>query len=155
MERTFFSTSYLLINYKVLLSAYSQQNTTNIHFHCVFLCILSEKMLAVFLLSSLLCFTQNTLANQTVTVTTKYGDILGYQTDTARVFYGIPFAQPPVNELRYVSFLSLHQYLHAFTDGNLLFQSINGLLKLSMLLHHHQPVHNHHVLFLLFYVQKW
>lgn len=64
------------------------------------------KMLAVFFLSSLLCLTQNTLANQPVTVTTKYGDILGYQTELARVFYGIPFAKPPVNELRYVWFLS-------------------------------------------------
>ena len=39
-------------------------------------------------------------ANRTVTVTTQYGDVLGYETDTARIFYGIPFAQPPVNTLR-------------------------------------------------------
>lgn len=35
-----------------------------------------------------------------VTVTTQNGDVTGYQTDVARIFYGIPFAQPPVNELR-------------------------------------------------------
>lgn len=38
--------------------------------------------------------------NQTVIVTTKYGDIRGYETGRARIFYGIPFAQPPVKELR-------------------------------------------------------
>ncbi|CAF1420460.1 unnamed protein product [Adineta ricciae] len=30
-----------------------------------------------------------------------YGDILGYQTNLSRVFYGIPFAQPPVGPLRW------------------------------------------------------
>ncbi len=59
-------------------------------------------MLGAFLFFSLVYFAQNTCANQTVTVTTKYGDVLGYQTESARVFYGIPFAQPPVNELRYI-----------------------------------------------------
>ena len=38
--------------------------------------------------------------NQTVIVTTKDGDIRGYETGRARIFYGIPFAQPPVKELR-------------------------------------------------------
>jgi hypothetical protein len=38
--------------------------------------------------------------NQTSIVHTKYGDVRGYQTDQARVFYGIPFAQPPINDLR-------------------------------------------------------
>jgi len=59
-------------------------------------------MRGVFLLFILTCFAQNICANQPVTVTTKYGDVLGYQTDLARVFYGIPFAQPPVNDLRYI-----------------------------------------------------
>ena len=44
--------------------------------------------------------TQCLVDNQTVIVTTKYGDIRGYETGQARVFYGIPFAQPPVKELR-------------------------------------------------------
>jgi hypothetical protein len=54
----------------------------------------------VFLLLIVTCFARNIRANQPVTVNTKYGDVLGYQTDVARVFYAIPFAQPPVNTLR-------------------------------------------------------
>lgn len=38
-------------------------------------------------------------ANEPVTVQTKYGDVLGYQTDQARFFYAIPFAQPPIDKL--------------------------------------------------------
>ena len=38
--------------------------------------------------------------NQPVIVHTTYGDILGYQTERARIFQGIPFAKPPINELR-------------------------------------------------------
>ncbi len=45
-------------------------------------------------------FIQNGYGNTPTTVHTKYGDILGYQTDLARVFYGIPFAEPPVDKLR-------------------------------------------------------
>ena len=48
----------------------------------------------------LVYFIQGGYANQPTIVHTKYGDILGYQTDMARVFYGIPFAQPPVSNLR-------------------------------------------------------
>jgi hypothetical protein len=59
-------------------------------------------MRGVFLIFILTCFSQKICANQPVTVTTKYGDVLGYQTDLARIFYGIPFAQPPVNDLRYI-----------------------------------------------------
>ena len=40
-------------------------------------------------------------ANEPVIVSTKYGDILGYETSKARIFYGIPFAEPPINDLRY------------------------------------------------------
>lgn len=58
-------------------------------------------MLGAIFLFVLACFVQHNSANQAVTVTTKNGDVLGYQTDTARIFYGIPFAQPPVNDLRY------------------------------------------------------
>ncbi len=43
---------------------------------------------------------RNGYANEPAIVHTEYGDILGYQTDLARVFYGIPFAQPPVDKLR-------------------------------------------------------
>lgn len=39
--------------------------------------------------------------SQPVVVQTQYGDVLGYQTDLARVFYGIPFAQPPTDALRW------------------------------------------------------
>lgn len=38
---------------------------------------------------------------ENIIVTTNYGDVLGYQTDIARVFYGIPFAKPPIDELRF------------------------------------------------------
>lgn len=46
------------------------------------------------------CFIQHVYANKATIVHTNYGDILGYQTEMARVFSGIPFAQPPINELR-------------------------------------------------------
>jgi len=46
-------------------------------------------------------FLQNSCAKEPVIVHTQYGDILGYQTDIARVFYGIPFAQPPIGPLRF------------------------------------------------------
>lgn len=59
-------------------------------------------VLGKFLLLVLICGAQQVCqaANQPVTINTAYGDVLGYQTDTARVFYGIPFAQPPVDTLR-------------------------------------------------------
>lgn len=44
--------------------------------------------------------TQYIYANQPVIVHTRYGDVLGYCTDLARVFYRIPFAQPPTGSLR-------------------------------------------------------
>ncbi|CAF3702545.1 unnamed protein product [Rotaria sp. Silwood1] len=40
-------------------------------------------------------------ASKPVIVHTQYGDVLGYQTDSARVFYGIPFARPPIGTLRW------------------------------------------------------
>ncbi|CAF2515172.1 unnamed protein product [Rotaria sp. Silwood2] len=36
-----------------------------------------------------------------VIVHTNYGDVEGYETDLARVFYGIPYAQPPIDTLRW------------------------------------------------------
>ena len=56
------------------------------------LCILSIVVLA--------CFPWIGHANQPTTVHTNYGDVLGYQTDLARVFFGIPFAEPPIDTLR-------------------------------------------------------
>ncbi|CAF1482893.1 unnamed protein product [Adineta steineri] len=47
------------------------------------------------------CLLKYSAANRTITVSTNYGDVLGYETDMARIFYGIPFAQPPVGDLRW------------------------------------------------------
>jgi hypothetical protein len=60
----------------------------------------------ILLLVVLICFISSGCSNEPAIVHTKYGDILGYQTDLARVFYGIPFAQPPVNKLRLLERLS-------------------------------------------------
>lgn len=46
-------------------------------------------------------------ADKHVVVHTDYGDVEGYETDLARIFYGIPYAQPPINTLRY----SLKEFL--------------------------------------------
>jgi hypothetical protein len=54
----------------------------------------------VFLMIALAYSIQNGCANVPTIVHTNYSDILGYQTDLARVFYGIPFAQPPVDKLK-------------------------------------------------------
>jgi len=51
------------------------------------------------------CVLENVYANRTIIVSTKYGDVLGVETNMARIFYGIPFAQPPVDDLRYVLIL--------------------------------------------------
>jgi hypothetical protein len=48
------------------------------------------------------CLLEIVHANRTIIVPTKYGDVLGYETNIARIFYGIPFAKPPVGDLRYV-----------------------------------------------------
>ncbi|CAF2497490.1 unnamed protein product [Rotaria sp. Silwood2] len=40
-------------------------------------------------------------ANRTIIVPTEYGDVLGYETSMARIFYGIPYAQPPIGDLRW------------------------------------------------------
>ena len=57
-------------------------------------------------------------ANQPVTVSTKYGDILGYETSIARVFYGIPFAEPPINDLRYVDASSKNHFDYPIAKMN-------------------------------------
>ena len=57
-------------------------------------------MMFVNLIFILLVLRQNIGADESVIVHTKYGDVLGYQTNSARVFYGIPFAQPPIDTLR-------------------------------------------------------
>ncbi|UJR11664.1 hypothetical protein I4U23_015845 [Adineta vaga] len=43
----------------------------------------------------------NIYANKPVIVHSQYGDILGYETNMSRIFYGIPFAQPPIDSLRW------------------------------------------------------
>lgn len=58
-------------------------------------------MIGVLFVVTVICLVSTIDANQPVTVSTKYGDVTGYQTDSARVFYGIPFAQPPINDLRW------------------------------------------------------
>ena len=41
-------------------------------------------------------------------VETKYGKVRGFRTDKSQIFYGIPYAQPPVEDLRYI-WGGLHQ----------------------------------------------
>ena len=55
----------------------------------------------------LILFIPNICANEPVIVHTQYGGILGYQTNISRVFYGIPFAEPPVDLLRYCSYMNI------------------------------------------------
>lgn len=38
--------------------------------------------------------------SEDVRVHTNYGDVLGYRTDKSQVFKGIPYASPPVGQLR-------------------------------------------------------
>mgnify|MGYP002377730234 CR=1 FL=1 len=59
----------------------------------------------IFFVLTIAYFVRNTWANEPSIVHTNYGDILGYQTDLARVYRGVPFAQPPINELRYFKVL--------------------------------------------------
>lgn len=48
----------------------------------------------------LIYFLQKINANESITIHTQYGDVLGYQTDLARIFYSIPFAEAPIGSLR-------------------------------------------------------
>ena len=53
------------------------------------------------MLLAIVIFTlQRVCAGENVIVHTQYGDVMGYQTDMSRIFYAIPFAQPPVGTLR-------------------------------------------------------
>jgi hypothetical protein len=58
------------------------------------------RMMLINLVFTLAFFIQNICANEPVIVHTQYGDVLGYRTDLARIFYSIPFAQPPIGTLR-------------------------------------------------------
>ena len=62
--------------------------------------LLELTMLLLFSFLAIASLSPPVHANHTITVSTAYGDVLGYQTDTARIFYGIPFAEPPLNDLR-------------------------------------------------------
>ena len=62
--------------------------------------VCSRRMISSSLLLVLTFYLHHGAANESVTVRTQYGEILGYQTDLARFFYGIPFAQPPTGSLR-------------------------------------------------------
>ncbi|CAF0855766.1 unnamed protein product [Rotaria sordida] len=55
----------------------------------------------VFTFVTINCLLEIVQANRTIIVPTEYGDVLGYETDMARIFYGIPFAQPPIGDLRW------------------------------------------------------
>jgi hypothetical protein len=57
-------------------------------------------ILLIFVILS--CLLKNIDGYQTIIVSTNYGDILGYETNMARIFYGIPFAEPPIGDLRYI-----------------------------------------------------
>jgi len=58
-------------------------------------------MISLFAITIVAICVPNIYGNESIIVHTKYGDVLGYKTDSARVFYGIPFAQPPVEKLRF------------------------------------------------------
>ena len=47
-----------------------------------------------------IAFFSITYSNKSIIVHTDYGDVEGYETDIARIFYGIPYAEPPVDVLR-------------------------------------------------------
>ena len=49
-------------------------------------------------------------------VTTKYGKIRGFYTDEAAIFYGVPFASPPVGNLRSDLVASHGGFFLAFED---------------------------------------
>lgn len=66
-----------------------------------FFCVTTMKIAIIFVYILAIYLRSNVHADENTIVHTTYGDILGYQTDIARVFYGIPYAQPPINELRF------------------------------------------------------
>ena len=52
------------------------------------------------LIFTLILLIKELCANEPVIVHTQYGDVLGYQTNVARIFYNIPFAQLPIGSFR-------------------------------------------------------
>lgn len=62
--------------------------------------ILKMRILFAYIFVILSYILENVSANRTITVSTKYGDVLGVETSMARIFYGIPFAEPPLGDLR-------------------------------------------------------
>lgn len=69
----------------------------------IFLLFFISRMsiLFIFVFVTFQCLLASVQANRTIIVPTDYGDILGYETNMARIFYGIPYAKPPVNDLRF------------------------------------------------------
>ncbi|CAF3229108.1 unnamed protein product [Rotaria socialis] len=65
------------------------------------------------------CSIQNADANEPFIVHTKYGDVVGYQTNSARIFYGIPFAQPPINDLRWNPPVPIEKWAPKVINGTL------------------------------------
>ncbi len=63
---------------------------------------LTMRTIIALIFVALSCLLENIDANRTIIVPTSYGDVLGVETDMARIFYGIPFAQPPLGDLRYL-----------------------------------------------------
>ena len=55
-----------------------------------------------------LCLVVQTFHNSNgVVIPTKYGDVRGVQTDNGYAFLGVPYAAPPVGDLRYNQSLCL------------------------------------------------
>ena len=59
------------------------------------------KKIATLLLSSILCLGASAQGNLTTNVTTEAGPIEGYEANGLMIYKGIPFAAPPVGELRW------------------------------------------------------
>ena len=58
-----------------------------------------KKILSIFLLASVAVF--SAIAQTGPIVKTAYGKLRGVEEDGIKVFKGVPFAQPPVGELRW------------------------------------------------------
>jgi hypothetical protein len=92
-----------------------------------------------------ICLWSSVHADENIIVHTTYGDILGYQTNMARVFYGIPYAQPPIGELRFVIISNVFYSYIIFliiADGINPYRFLDGLQEWLMLLRELQLVHN-------------
>lgn len=58
----------------------------------------------IFIIIIFLGFVRFTQQEKYLIVHTNDGDVLGYQTEMAKIFYGIPYAKPPIDHLRYDTF---------------------------------------------------